>query len=109
MQNPQEVLDSIVHILKTRRYDRENDLETSYRVHGKWVNPDQAINIILSLARKSSPETRVYQVIYRINNGFQYSVNCDAINKREAKTYVIRENSDEGKVTIQGVNRVKES
>jgi len=108
MENLKDTLESIVHILKTRRYDRENDLEVSYKVHGKWVAPDEAINAIRSLARKTVKKTNVYDVSYRVDDGFIYSLNCDAENKREAKGYVIRENHDQGKVTIVSVKRVKE-
>jgi hypothetical protein len=90
-------LESIVNILRTRRFDRENDLAVSYRVNGKWRNAKQTLSEIKKVIRPM--RTNVYQIDYRVDGGFLYTLKVDAVNKNEAKGHVIRENP-EGHVTI---------
>jgi len=97
-------LESIVNILRTRRFDRENDLAVSYRVNGKWESAEKTLSAIRKVIRPM--RTNVYQIDYRVDGGFLYTLKVDAVNKNEAKGHVIRENP-EGKVTILQAKRVK--
>jgi hypothetical protein len=106
MENPQDVIQSIRAILKTRKYDYNHNLETSFRVNGKWIGPDDTLNVIRKLTR-NSPRTHCYEIDYQINGGFQYSLQKDAINKQEAKGDFLREMSDEVNISISRIRKVK--
>jgi hypothetical protein len=105
----QDALKAIQAVIRTKKYDTDHDLETSFMIGDRKMDADGAINQINKIAHDAltPPKTHVYGINYTVNGGFRYRVNVDAIDKASARGHLFSEFQNGERVKIQRIRRVK--